>query len=118
MHAATRSTHIAFLILMAGCTVREASPVSQRPDRVCIQRNAAVVMDDFLPTLQDVLRERGVQSAAYQGDTPPTGCAYILTYTARRGWDMASYLKFVELTVTQRDGTMVGHSVWRHRGGF
>ena len=60
----------------------------------------------------------GVQSTSYQGDNPPTACGYILTYTARRGWDIVPYLKFVELTVTQGDGTMVGHSVWRHRGGF
>ena len=70
---------IAVLLILAGCTVRQASPVSQRPDRVCIQRNPAVVMEDFLPTLQDVLRERGVQSASYSGELPPTACAYILT---------------------------------------
>lgn len=109
---------IGLLVLLAGCTVQQASPVSQRPDRLCIQRNPAVVMEDFLPTLQDVLRERGVQSASYSGEGAPAGCDYILTYSARRGWDMVSYLKLVELTVTQRDGTMVGHSLWRHRGGF
>jgi hypothetical protein len=109
---------LASVLVSTGCTVRHASPLAQRPDRLCIQRNLAVTVPEFLPTLQEVLRDRGVPSAADDGDTPPAGCGFVLTYTARRGWDIVSYLKLVELTVTQRDGTMVGHSVWRHRGGF
>jgi hypothetical protein len=105
-------------VLVTGCTVRHASSLAQHPDRLCIQKNPAVIIEDFLPTLQEVLRERGVQSAVYYGDTAPASCAHVLTYTARRGWDMVSYLKLVELTVTRRDGTMVGHALWRHRGGF
>jgi hypothetical protein len=116
-----RGTMRAMLVLLAvcaGCTVRHASPLAQRPDRLCIQRNPAVTVPDFLSTLQAVLRERGVQSAVYDGESAPASCQYVLTYTARRGWDIVSYLKLVELTVTRRDGTMVGHAEWRHRGGF
>ena len=109
---------LAALVACVGCTVRHASPLAPRPDRLCIQRNRAVTVPEFLSTLQTVLRERGVESAVYDGDTAPSGCAYVMTYTARRGWDIVSFLKLVELTVTRRDGTMVGHSVWRHRGGF
>ncbi|HWP67469.1 MAG TPA: Sbal_3080 family lipoprotein [Candidatus Limnocylindria bacterium] len=113
-----RAAALVLGILASGCTVRHASPLAQRPDRLCIQRNPAVIIEDFLPTLQAVLRERGVQSAVYDGDAAPASCAYVLTYTARRGWDIVSYLKLIELTVMRRDGTMVGHAEWRHRGGF
>jgi hypothetical protein len=65
-----------------------------------------------------VFRERGVLTVVYDGDAAPAECSCLLAYTARRGWDMVSYLKLVELTVTRRNGTMVGHAVWRHRGGF
>jgi hypothetical protein len=106
------------ILMLAGCTVRHASPLAQRPERLCIQRNPAVVVSEFLPTLQEALRDRGVQTAVYDGNTAPDDCPYVLTYTARRGWDMVSYLKLVELTVTRRDGTTVGHALWRHRGGF
>jgi len=106
------------LALLAGCTVRHASPLTRHPDRLCIQRNPAVIIEDFLPTLQAVLRERGVQSVVNEGATAPASCSYVLTYTARRGWDIVPYLKLIELTVTQRDGTLVGHAEWRHRGGF
>ncbi len=109
---------VVIALALAGCTVRHASPLAQRPDRLCIKRNPAVIIEDFLPTLQIVLRERGVQSAVYDGDAAPATCEYVLTYTARRSWDIVSFLKLIELTVTQRDGTMVGHALWRHRGGF
>lgn len=106
------------LVVCVGCTVRHASPLAQRPDRLCVQRNPAVTVPQFLPTLQDVLRERGVQSAVYDGAAAPADCGYVLMYTARRGWDIVSYVKLIELTVTRRDGTVVGHAEWRHRGGF
>ena len=114
-----RTTVVAVAILiLAGCTVRHASPLAQRPDRLCIQRNPAVTVPDFLPTLQEVLLARGVKTTVYDGNAAPADCPYVLTYTARRGWDMVSFLKLVELTVTRRDGTMVGYALWRHRGGF
>jgi hypothetical protein len=106
------------VLLLAGCTVRHASPLARRPDHLCIQRNPAVTVPQFLPMLQEVLRDRGVRSAVYDGETAPADCAHVLTYTARRGWDFVSYLKLVELTVARPDGTMLGHSTWRHRGGF
>src|SRR5438093_2938702 len=84
-----RTTVVAVAILiLAGCTVRHASPLAQRPDRLCIQRNPAVTVPDFLPTLQEVLLARGVKTTVYDGNAAPADCPYVLTYTARRGWDM------------------------------
>jgi|GEM_PF-5849880 len=72
------------LALLAGCTVRHASPLTQHPEHLCIQRNPAVIIEDSLPTLQAVLRERGVQSAVYKGATAPASCSAASASTSGR----------------------------------
>jgi len=72
------------LALLAGCTVRHASPLTRHPDRLCIQRNPAVIIEDFLPTLQAVLRERGVQSVVNEGATAPASCSAASASTSGR----------------------------------
>ena len=45
-------------------------------------------------------------------------CPLVLTYDARQGWDMDNFVRFIELEVTRPNGTLVGRSWWKTRGGF
>jgi hypothetical protein len=90
--------------------------VLQDMRRVCIERNSKVIVSDFLPVVQDGFRRHGIETAVY--DPPiPADCQFVLTYTARQGWDLVNYLKYAELTLRDRERT-VGSAEYRHRGGF
>jgi hypothetical protein len=108
------------MMLMSACTsvrVNRVPPdVLRDVRRVCIERNPHVIVSDFLSVVQDGLRRHGIQSAVY--DPPlPTDCQFVLTYTARQGWDLKNYLRYAELTL--RDGGhTVGTAEYRHRGGL
>ena len=95
---------------------RVPAEVLRGMQRVCIERNPRVLVSDFLPIVQDGFRRHGIQTAVY--DAPvPTDCQFVLTYTARQGWDIVNYLKYPELTL--RDGgRIVGKAEYRHGGGF
>jgi hypothetical protein len=84
--------------------------------RVCIQRNPRVIVTDFLSVVQDGFRRHGIETAVYEPPLP-ADCQFVLTYTARQGWDLKNYLKYAELTL--RDGgRTVGTAEYRHRGGL
>ena len=109
-----------WVVLASACTSVRVDRV--QPDvlrdmrRVCIERNPRVIVRDFLPVVQDGFRRHGIETAVY--DAPlPSDCQFVLTYTARQGWDMVNYLKFAELTLRDR-GQTIGSAEYRHRGGF
>jgi hypothetical protein len=84
--------------------------------RVCIERNPRVIVTDFLSVVQDGFRRHGIETAVYDSPLPPD-CQFVLSYTARQGWDLVNYLKYAELTLRDRDRT-VGTAEYRHRGGL
>ena len=101
---------------LAGCTIRHAAPLAEKPEALCIQKNPAVIVPNFLPILQGALQEHGVQTKAVTKDL--SDCPLVLTYDARQGWDMDNFVRFIELEVTRPNGTLVGRSWWKTRGGF
>lgn len=107
-------------VLLAGCTSMNVERVPaetlKRIERVCIERNPRVIVTDFLPVVQDAFRRHGIQTAVYDG-TLPGDCEFVLTYTARQGWDMVNYLKYAQLEL--REGSsVIGAVEYRHGGGF
>jgi hypothetical protein len=52
-------------------------------------------------------------------DDAPSHFEFILTYTARRSWDLAPYLSQAEIWI-ERDGRQVGHGEFhlRAKGGY
>lgn len=114
-----RTATLALVLFAASCTTVRVSSVDPRYkpiDRVCIERNAKVMVDDFIPIVEDGFRRHGIGTAVY--DAPvPGDCKFVLTYTARRGWDMASFLKYAELRL--QDGQVtIGSATYKHAGGF
>ena len=105
--------------LLAACTSVRVSAVDPRYkpiSRVCIERNPKVMVDDIAGVIEDGFRRHGIATAMY--DPPvPQDCAYVLTYTALRSWDMVSFMKYAELHL--RDGQQtIGSATYQHRGGF
>jgi hypothetical protein len=105
--------------LMAACTsisVNKIDAAKYPIDRVCIQNNPAVLIDDLVPLLERELSKRSIVTSIYSG-TAPAGCQYTLWYTALRGWDLVPYLRSVELRI-MRDGVTVASASYAHGGGF
>jgi len=95
---------------------RVPADVLRGMQRVCIERNPRVLVSDFLPIVQDGFRRHGIETAVY--DAPaPIDCQFVLTYTARQGWDIVNYVKYAQLTLRDR-GDIVGQAEYRHEGGF
>lgn len=103
-----------------GCTSIQVRPVE--PDlgmsHVCISHNRKVQVENFVPVVREGLSRHGVTSEEFQ-DVAPSHCEFILTYTARRSWDMAPYLSYAEIWI-QRDGEEVatGEFHLRGKGGY
>lgn len=81
---------------------------------ICIELNQNVTTGDFVPALQTVLTQRGVQSDLYGPGTAPPGCEARLVYSAaidygRRAFSDEStpYLSTIDLTLLQRGRVVV-----------
>lgn len=105
------------VVVLSACTAVKIRPIEDRSKMttVCIERNPAVQVSDFLPVLRDGLSRNRVRSFVFAGD-PPTDCEFIVTYTARRSWDLAPYLAHAEIRV-EHDGLQVGYGEFHLRGG-
>jgi len=118
--------HMSYRILIASsltfllsCTSIEVDKIdrSRHPlERICIEDNPDVIVPGFRLVLEEALERRGIATRVYAG-TRPRDCEYVLTYTALRGWDLAPFLNYAELTV-RRGHTRIGRAVYRHSGGF
>lgn len=106
--------------LLSGCTSIQVQPVSTNEQmlHVCIQNNPAVQVVDFVDVLQRGLERQAISSEVFS-NTQPARCQYVLTYTARRSWDMAPYLSEAYLRIS-RDGKTVANAEYhlRMKGGF
>jgi hypothetical protein len=103
--------------LAAGCTAVRVQPVAaaEQIRYVCIQENSKVMVDDFVPVLQDGFRRYGISTEIIQGSSRPERCEYVLTYTALRSWDLAPYLSYAELRI-DKGGRAIASAQYRLRG--
>src|SRR5262245_13809055 len=116
--------HRSFLALLltaslAACTSTRVSAVDPhyKPmPRVCIELNPKVMVEDFVPAVEDGFRRHGIATASY---TPPlpADCRFVLTYTALRSWDFVPFLRYAELHLSDGHQT-IGSVMYKHRGGF
>ena len=115
--------HLAFLpviIVVSACTSITAQSVDPalNVQHVCIQENKAVIIDDFVEYLQDDFARYGITTEVI-GNQRPRHCEYVLSYTARRSWDITPYMSTADLTLT-RGGQRVGSANYylKGKGGF
>jgi hypothetical protein len=72
---------------------------------VCIQDNPQVIIDDFVEYLRDDFQRHGITTEVI-GTQRPRHCEYVLSYTARRSWDITTYMSTASLSMTRN-----GHSI-------
>ena len=63
---------------------------------------------------QDDLEQRGISSQVI-AQQRPRNCEYVLSYTARRSWDITTYMSTASLSLT-RNGRSVASANYRLRG--
>jgi hypothetical protein len=58
---------------------------------VCIEYNSSSEVADFVPSLQTVLADAGVDSRVYQPGGVPASCRYTMQYTAYMTWQKRAF---------------------------
>ncbi|MCW4453402.1 Sbal_3080 family lipoprotein [Flavobacterium sp. MXW15] len=103
-------------LALAGCTSVNVKPATAADafQHLCIHENPQVIVPDFVAILQRGLDRHGVSSELFSG-ARPAHCDYVLTYTARRSWDFATYLTHAELRI-DRQGRHVASAQYHLRG--
>jgi len=105
-------------LLFTGCTAVNVEPLPPGVRTVHIRDNPRVTVPEFVDVLKDGFYRHGIAVQAL-----PAGAAagdhYVVDYTARRTWDVVTFLSEAEITITHR-GDRVGHAVYylRGKGGF
>jgi hypothetical protein len=89
-----------------------------RLEHICISKNEAVKVSDFIIVLKDGFDRHGISSKVYVGN-PPEDCEFILTYTALQSWDLSPFLSHAELRL-EKDGRKVAYAEYHlvGKGGF
>lgn len=107
------------LVLLSGCTAVQVSPLHSINQHVCIEENPAVKIDDFVSVLQSGFARHGIQAVVYP-NIRPGECSHIVTYTARRSWDVASYLSTAEIRVLDGERRQLASGTYRlrNKGGL
>ncbi len=70
---------------------------------------------DFVRILEDIFSEHGISSEVFDGTLPNDG-EYVVTYTARRLWDVVPYLSYAEGKI-RKDRRTVASAKYQHNGG-
>ena len=104
-----------FLIL-TGCTTVDVRPIpaSAKLEKICIEFNSEVNVDDFVPVVQEDFFNHGIASVVYHSDRPK-GCEFTMTYAVDRWWDLAPYMVDAQMTVN-KDDSFVGSSHYHLNG--
>lgn len=92
------------LLVLAGCTSVNVRPIaaSAKVDKICIQFNDDVNVDDFVPVMQEDFFSHGITSVVFKAERPKT-CEFTLNYTVDRWWDFAPYMVDAQMTVNRND---------------
>ena len=110
----------AIVFLFVGCTSIQVEPLDPAVtlEHVCIQHNPAVQVADFIVVIRSRLAYHQISTEVFSG-VAPVGCPYILTYTARRSWDLTAFLSHAEVYLS-REGRQVASGVFHLRaaGGY
>lgn len=105
-------------IAISACTSVKVQPVDAalNMQHVCIQENRKVIVDGFLPMLEEGFARHGISTQVISDHQT---CEYVLTYTALRSWDLTVYLSHAELHLL-RNGQQIASAEFHlnGKGGF
>ncbi len=98
-------------LLLVGCISTRVQPAApQTIDLICIRENKDVLMDGFLPNLQEEIHRKKILTEIFSG-APPDYCVYTMTYTANWRWDLAMYLSYARIDL-YKDRKPIGKAVF------
>lgn len=106
-------------LLLGGCSITEEVepvPVDASIDKVYVEHNPDVHMDEMNDTLVSLIESVGIDSELYRGDLPEEADHY-LTYTATWRWDLAVYLSYFDATLHSLDEGRIGTMKYDARWG-
>ena len=105
-----------------GCTNIQVQAIDtqnlNKISTLCIIRNPAVQVEDFVPVLEKRLRFHGIHTQL-RNASEITDCPTQLHYSARRSWDAVTYLSWAELKLYQ-NGSPIGQAEYKlkNKGGL
>lgn len=131
-------------ILIGGCTSITVTPLDAAYDvkHVCIRENPKVMLPEMVPVITEGLTRHNISSEFipstldkqalqsrdesrdfdlyYMNLTPaPDHCEFSLVYTARRTWDVATYLSTADIAILTKAGMIAkAHYKLRNKGGL
>lgn len=111
---------IGILAWLSACTAAQVTPLDDelQVEHVCIQRNAAVIRGDLLPTIIKGFDRHGISTEVFEGSRP-ADCEFIVTYTGTQTWDLAMVLKDAEVWIhKEREQVAYGQYHLKGGGGF
>src|SRR5580698_8332366 len=105
-----------FLITCTGCTSVDVRPIpaSAKLDKVCIQFNSEVNVEDFVPVVQEGFFNHGISSIVYHSEKPAS-CEFTMNYTVNRSWDLVPYMVDAQMNIN-RDNDFIGSGHYHLNG--
>ena len=93
--------------LSSGCTSIQVNPISSEEFKnireICIVNNLEVKIVDFVPVLEKRLQQHKIATRKINEVDVTQSCEYALRYSARRSWDITTYLSWAELNLFKQN---------------
>lgn len=109
-------TIAATLFVAPACTSIRVHPIQPglKITEVCIEENPRVIVEDFLTVVREGFDRHGIVTKVVTRPAP-SECEFVLTYTAFKTWDFATYLHHAELRL-ESHGRLVGSAEYHLAG--
>ncbi len=107
------------VVCLSACTninVQRVASGEKQIKLIYILENHSAPNSEVLHVLENGIRRHGIEATVIQ-TLPPSPNDFLLTYTARNGWDLAPFLKHAELRL-KRGGKVIGSATYHHHGGL
>lgn len=103
------------LVWLTGCTAVQVQPLASAPAQMCIEENPKVQVSDFVPVMREGFSRHGIATQLYRQPLPAE-CEYVINYTARRSWDVVTYLSVAEINIQDAQRRTVASANYHLRG--
>jgi len=114
------STLAGTFLILSGCTTVDVRPIpaSAKLDKICIEFNSEVNVEDFVSVMEEEFFSHGISSIVFHAERPKS-CGFTLNYTVNRSWDFAPYMVDAQMIVNKDDAIIgSGHYHLRGYGGM
>ncbi len=109
---------LAAVICLAGCTSIDVRPLQYAADlkEIKLLDNPKVIVDDFVPVMEWNFSQRGIALKRVPQFTQVGANEYSIRYSARRSWDLTTYLSDAYVNV-YKGNLLVAYGKYHLTGG-